>query len=72
MYFLLEKLEELYKVQEDEAMKAELEDLSCKFGLLLHSTGAKMKTNAVTEVSKAVSVRQYIVVCTRLMVYSHH
>ena len=58
MHFLCERLEELYKIQEDEAKKAELEDLSCKFGLLLHSTGAKMKTDAVIEVSKAVSVRQ--------------
>ena len=58
MHFLWEKLDDLYKVQEDEAKKAELEDLSCKFGLILHSTGAKMQTDAVTEVSEAVSVRQ--------------
>ena len=58
MHFLCERLEELYKVQEDQAKKAELEDLSCKFGLLLHSTGARIQTHAVIEVSKAVSVRQ--------------
>ena len=34
-------MDELYKVQKDKSKKAQLEELSHAFGLLLHSTGVK-------------------------------
>ena len=38
---LCENMDKLYKVQKDKSKKAELEELSRAFGLLLHSTGVK-------------------------------
>lgn len=48
-------MEELYEVQQDEDKKAKLEDISCAFGSLLHST--RVKTSGQNEyIVTAVSV----------------
>ena len=64
---LIDSMDELYKVQKDKSKKAELEDLSRAFGLLLHSTGVKAQlilNEAVPYICEEVSeVYVFYIMC---------
>ena len=58
MCLLTDNMNELYKVQNDKTKKAELEEVSRAFGLLLHSTGVKTQlilNEAVPHICEEVS-----------------